>query len=505
MNHTRLFDRNHSTSSRMAETLLSRCLCRSAMLLRPRGILAPYFSTTACCPPGNINKPRIVLKPPCWCGVAQKSSIEPSPPAHLLQAGPHCVAGIHTVTQVGNSKYLVDAGTITTNTVLPAHKCKRDDILDDIDTKTTLYMGKRIPRSPLDHDILIPFRSEKGRKMLMEFMGTSSSDIYLSLSEQFLTQSSPPSCGVATLAMVLNSLHIDPGRVWRKPWRWFTEDMLISCFPLEKSEQTIGLTMEHFGLIAECNGAVAQTFYGSDISLEDFRKSIKSVFSGSLNRRLVVAFDRSLLGQTGTGHYSPIGAYHETSDAILILDVARFKYPPYWVSLDTMWRAMRTVDPESGRSRGYFIMSSSPFRGSTAAKSGDYNSSPIEDLDSFLDSSNTELKRLASNLVHDVRKRMLSCTSQHHHCRTIIDCSAYHRGGEILEFVKRDPRFEELSNLTECLASEFSCEADMRPVDFFIQSMPQLVNELTALCILENTQRFSLSYNVGDFGSPNRH
>jgi hypothetical protein len=299
--------------------------------------------------------------------------------------------------------------------------------------------------------------------------------------------------------MVLNSLHIDPGRVWRKPWRWFTEDMLISCFPAHESEQTMGLTMEHFGLIAECNGAVAQTFYGSDISLENFRNSMKSVFSGKLDRRLVVAFDREILGQTGTGHYSPIGAFHEASDQILVLDVARFKYPPYWVSLDIMWQAMRTVDPESGRSRGYFVMSSAP-SGSLATKEASYPEFPsVTDLDSFLDSSNTELKRLASNLVHDVRKRMLTCNSQHHQCNTMINFSAYNRGNELLEFVRRDPRFKDLSDISKCLSSNFSCEEDMRPVDFFIQSMPQLVAELTTLCILEHKDRFHTASNSSDF------
>ncbi|KAI3700420.1 hypothetical protein L2E82_45048 [Cichorium intybus] len=41
-------------------------------------------------------------------------------------------------------------------------------------------------------------------------------------------------CGLATLAMVLNALSIDPGRKWKGPWRWFDESMLDCCGPLEK-------------------------------------------------------------------------------------------------------------------------------------------------------------------------------------------------------------------------------------------------------------------------------
>jgi len=33
--------------------------------------------------------------------------------------------------------------------------------------------------------------------------------------------------------MALNALSIDPGRVWKGPWRWFSEEMLDCCTPLE--------------------------------------------------------------------------------------------------------------------------------------------------------------------------------------------------------------------------------------------------------------------------------
>lgn len=56
--------------------------------------------------------------------------------------------------------------------------------------------------------------------------------------------------------------------------------------------------------------------------------------------------------QTGTGHFSPIGGYHAGSDMALILDVARFKYPPHWVPLTLLWEAMDNVDETTGQHRG---------------------------------------------------------------------------------------------------------------------------------------------------------
>jgi glutathione gamma-glutamylcysteinyltransferase len=75
---------------------------------------------------------------------------------------------------------------------------------------------------------------------------------------------------------------------------------------------------------------------------------------------LVVAYDRGSLGQTGSGHFSPIGGYHPGRDLALVLDVARFKYPPHWIAVDQLWQATQPVDPTSGRSRGWILLRARP-------------------------------------------------------------------------------------------------------------------------------------------------
>ncbi|KAJ6874259.1 hypothetical protein NC651_032928 [Populus alba x Populus x berolinensis] len=63
------------------------------------------------------------------------------------------------------------------------------------------------------------------------------------------------------------------------------------------------------------------------------------------------------LAMTGSGHFSPIGGYHAGKDMVLILDVARFKYPPHWVPLELLWEAMNTIDKATGHHRGFMILS----------------------------------------------------------------------------------------------------------------------------------------------------
>jgi hypothetical protein len=41
----------------------------------------------------------------------------------------------------------------------------------------------------------------------------------------------------------------------------------------------------------------------------------------------------------------------------LVMDVARFKYPAYWVSLDLLWESMHPKDEFTNKSRGYVILS----------------------------------------------------------------------------------------------------------------------------------------------------
>ena len=65
------------------------------------------------------------------------------------------------------------------------------------------------------------------------------------------------------------------------------------------------------------------------------------------------------MGQTGDGHFSPIGGYHAAHDLVLLLDVARFKYPPHWVPLPCLWQAMQALDPATGLARGYLQLQTS--------------------------------------------------------------------------------------------------------------------------------------------------
>ena len=66
--------------------------------------------------------------------------------------------------------------------------------------------------------------------------------------------------------------------------------------------------------------------------------------------------------------FAQVGGYDAASDQVLLLDVARFKYPPHWVPLPVLYEAMRRKDPKTLQVRGWCLLRATS---STEGESGD--------------------------------------------------------------------------------------------------------------------------------------
>ncbi|XP_056175100.1 glutathione gamma-glutamylcysteinyltransferase 1-like isoform X2 [Syzygium oleosum] len=215
----------------------------------------------------------------------------------------------------------------------------------------TAGLYRRVLPSPPATD----FASDEGKKLFVEAIQAGTMEGFYKLISYFQTQSEPAYCGLASLSMVLNALAIDPGRKWKGPWRWFDESMLDCCEPLEKVKAE-GISFGKLVCLGQCAGAEVEAFRTSQTTVDHFRQFVKRC-SVSDNCHVVSSYHRGAFKQTGTGHFSPIGGYHAGSDMVLILDVARFKYPPHWVPLTLLWEAMDTVDKTTGEKRGFMLIS----------------------------------------------------------------------------------------------------------------------------------------------------
>lgn len=207
-------------------------------------------------------------------------------------------------------------------------------------------------RRPLP-STLVPFDGDDGRALLAEAIAAGTAGAFFPLVAQFHTQADPAWCGLGSLVTALNALEIDPQRTWKGPWRHFAEELLICCKSLEQAAAE-GLTLDEVACLASCNGAAATVHRGED--LEVFRAALARSVRAPRGPFVVANYDRATLGQTGTGHFSPIAALHEGRDLALVLDVARFKYPPHWVPVPLLWEAMRAPDPTTSKPRGWVLL-----------------------------------------------------------------------------------------------------------------------------------------------------
>ena len=202
-------------------------------------------------------------------------------------------------------------------------------------------------RRPLPAEV-IAFSSDAGREVFAQALASGGLRGYFPLAEQFHTQSDPAFCGLGSLVVALNALAIDPERLWKGPWRWFAEDILDCCVPLAQIRER-GLDIDELACLARCNGAEVDLIRATEANLDGWRDDLRMSAQG--DAVLIASYDRAGMGQTGSGHFSPIGGYHAARDLALVLDVARFKYPPHWVSAERLWRAMQPIDPATGHPR----------------------------------------------------------------------------------------------------------------------------------------------------------
>ncbi|KAG0033747.1 hypothetical protein BGZ82_005993 [Podila clonocystis] len=198
------------------------------------------------------------------------------------------------------------------------------------------------------------FTSASGKRLFKDMILAGTGENFFRMVTSFNTQSDPAFCGVSSLSMVLNALEIDPRKQWRGVWRWYSDEQLDCCASIEEMKLK-GITFNQFACLARCHAKVIVK-RADRHTLEEFRRDVQMV-SQSSDYQLVISFSRSALGQTGSGHFSPIGGYHAGEDKVLVLDTARFKYPPFYATVTELWESLLPEDPETGLCRGYFVIS----------------------------------------------------------------------------------------------------------------------------------------------------
>ena len=205
---------------------------------------------------------------------------------------------------------------------------------------------------------LTDLNSDQGEKFFLESGALAT---YFPIADNFVTQKTQAYCGVASIVMVLNAAGVPaPTSPEYQPYHIFTQDNLLD----ERTDAVLprdvlarqGMTLDQLGGLLALHPLTVEVHHAADGGLDALPRR-----GARLSRREGSFRDRELsakaIGQQTGGHISPLAAYDAEADRFLILDVARYKYPPVWVKASDLFDAMNTIDAvNDNKTRGYVLI-----------------------------------------------------------------------------------------------------------------------------------------------------
>jgi hypothetical protein len=211
---------------------------------------------------------------------------------------------------------------------------------------------------PLDPH-LIALDDQRGQKLLFE---SKYNHQFWKLIPYYAAQERMTTCGLASMVMVLNTLGFEASNAnqeYGDKYHIFTENNL--ALEIAKVIDIPAVYRNGMGLgelpkALSCFTVDIQIVYAHDVSYENFIKALENSMSDP-EKFIILDYLRTSVWQVGGGHFSPIGAYNKNEQKVLILDVARHKYPPVWVPLEDLYKGCLVIDSDTHKSRGFIIIS----------------------------------------------------------------------------------------------------------------------------------------------------
>ena len=184
---------------------------------------------------------------------------------------------------------------------------------------------------------------------------------YWQLSLTFAVQNTQTYCSVASAITVLNALPIKkPVDPVYAPYAYFTQGNYftpeVTTVISPQTVLSMGMTREEMARTLTMHGASAKSIAGDTLGDDSLRTLLQKAL-GDDGQFVLANYFRANLEQAGGGHWSVLAAYDAPTDRVLILDVAKYKYPPAWVGVGTLRQALATLDSTSNKMRGLVIVS----------------------------------------------------------------------------------------------------------------------------------------------------
>lgn len=237
--------------------------------------------------------------------------------------------------------------------------------------------------------VLLSWSTPEGQKRLNQ---SQFKNDFFQLAHHFQPQINPLYCGAATGVIILNAFRQPTGKVDRDlkreipiPKTWGSKTLAYPSYSqlhffndqtdpiknrkiiglenydpkkeLDTNSLNPGVELPLYAKMLETYNLHVKTVHASASLKEgitEFRKVLRSILHEQ-NHFIVANFRGKPMGAATGGHISPLAAYDQKSDSVLILDVAGHKNPWYWAPVSDFYQAMHTKDGD--HFRGYLIVS----------------------------------------------------------------------------------------------------------------------------------------------------
>ncbi|HYH38779.1 MAG TPA: phytochelatin synthase family protein [Azospirillum sp.] len=188
-----------------------------------------------------------------------------------------------------------------------------------------------------------------------DYVRTHHAPDYWALTPYYVHQYTGSACSVASVAMMLNALRGLPNSASERlvTQRSLLEEVGDDAWKEAVAENGDGISFTDLEVYVRR----ALKAYGIKAEVEVFRPRDESPATLTQLRRILadnersaediilLAFDQgTLTGDATVGHIAPLGAYDAASRRVLVMDVDRAWYVPYWSSDEKLLQAMLKPD-----------------------------------------------------------------------------------------------------------------------------------------------------------------
>ncbi len=197
-----------------------------------------------------------------------------------------------------------------------------------------------------------------------QFQKPNLSEPFWKIMPYYKGQETDSSCSLASVTMVMNALR--PSYHLGSEEKLLTESTLLKIskslkWRIATRNSSTGLGLHELAkewkkllikMQLENKYQIHFRELNSENSKQDFKKALDLLMQNKA--WIILNYDQGVvMGEGSYGHFSPVGSFNKSTNEILIMDVDRQWYEPYWIDLKMAYKSMNTKDNLLGTHHGF--------------------------------------------------------------------------------------------------------------------------------------------------------